>query len=63
MDSVQIGLEETSGGLVVFGGGLPIFVGSHFIGAVGVSGGTVDQDVAVATAGVMAVGSMTASHK
>ena len=58
---MRIGLEETNGGLVVFGGGLPIYIGSHFIGAVGVSGGTVDQDVTVAMAGVQAIGSMTAS--
>lgn len=51
------GIEETNGGLVVFGGGLPIFVGGFFIGAVGVSGGTVDQDVQVAAAAVQAIGS------
>ena len=62
-EPVQTGLEETNGGLVVFGGGLPIDIGSHFIGAVGVSGGTVDQHVTVATAGVQAIGSMTASSK
>jgi uncharacterized protein GlcG (DUF336 family) len=58
------GIEETNGGLVVFGGGMPIYLNSHFIGAVGVSGGTVDQDIQVATAGVSAVGStnMTSSR-
>lgn len=50
------GIEQTNGGLVVFGGGLPIIVDGVFIGAVGVSGGSVDQDVEVATAGVEAVG-------
>ena len=50
------GIEETNNVLVVFGGGLPIFVNGHFIGAVGVSSGTVDQDVQVATAGVLAIG-------
>ncbi|KIW99727.1 uncharacterized protein Z518_11140 [Rhinocladiella mackenziei CBS 650.93] len=50
------GLEETNGGLVVFGGGLPIFVDGFFIGAIGVSGGTNDQDVTVAMAGVHAIG-------
>ncbi len=57
------GIEETNGVLVVFGGGLPIFVDSFFIGAIGVSGGTVDQDVQVATAGVEAVGSVTAQSR
>ena len=50
------GIEETNGGLIVFGGGVPIFSEGYFIGAVGVSGGSVDQDIQVATAGVEAVG-------
>ncbi|KAI1630463.1 hypothetical protein EDD37DRAFT_605311 [Exophiala viscosa] len=53
------GLEETNGGLIVFGGGLPIFVGGVFIGAVGCSGGSNDQDVTIATAGVNAIGSVS----
>lgn len=36
----------------MFGGGLPLYMNGHLIGAVGVSGGTVPQDVEVATAGV-----------
>ena len=43
-----IGIEETNQVLVVFGGGVPIFVGGYFIGAIGVSGGTVDQDIEIA---------------
>ncbi|KAL6250949.1 hypothetical protein RBB50_001157 [Rhinocladiella similis] len=50
------GVEETNGGLIVFGGGVPIFKNGFFIGAVGVSGGSNDQDIDVATAGVQAVG-------
>ena len=50
-------IEETNGGLIVFGGGVPIYVGGYFIGAVGVSGGTTAQDIEIATAGVNAVGS------
>lgn len=46
------GIQETNGGLVVFGGGLPVYFDGVLIGAVGVSGGSVDQDVRVATAGV-----------
>ncbi|KAF2643499.1 DUF336-domain-containing protein [Massarina eburnea CBS 473.64] len=49
-------IEETNGGLVVFGGGLPIYVDGFLIGAVGVSGGTVPQDVEVASAGVEGLG-------
>jgi uncharacterized protein GlcG (DUF336 family) len=36
------------------GGGLPIVVDGQTIGAVGVSSGTVDEDVAVARAGIAA---------
>lgn len=53
------GIEETNGGLIVFGGGVPIFADGYFIGAVGVSGGTTDQDVQIATAGAEAVGSIS----
>lgn len=36
--------------LVVIGGGFPLFAGGRLVGAVGVSGGTVDEDMAVAQA-------------
>ena len=36
--------------VVIFGGGVPIKAGETVIGAVGASGGTVDQDVEVAEA-------------
>lgn len=52
------GIEQTNGGLVVFGGGQPIFdTDGYFIGAIGVSGGTVAQDIAVAVAGAESIGS------
>jgi uncharacterized protein GlcG (DUF336 family) len=45
------GIELSNDGLVSFGGGLPITDDSgRTIGAVGVSGGTVDQDTLVAEA-------------
>ena len=45
------GVEGTNGGLVSFGGGLPLAAADGtVVGAVGVSGGMVDQDVAVAEA-------------
>lgn len=50
------GIEETNGGLVVFGGGIPIIVNGILYGGVGVSGGSVAQDIQCAAAGVMAVG-------
>jgi uncharacterized protein GlcG (DUF336 family) len=49
------GLEQTSGGMVIFGGGIPLTVDDVVIGAVGVSAGSVDQDVSVAEAGVAAL--------
>ncbi|KAK3080156.1 hypothetical protein LTS18_002975, partial [Coniosporium uncinatum] len=50
------GIEETNGGLVVFGGGLPVYLNGFLIGGVGVSGGTVPQDVEVAQAGLKGLG-------
>ncbi|MEU6642116.1 heme-binding protein [Saccharomonospora sp. NPDC046836] len=51
------GIEVTNGGLVIFGGGIPLTRGSDnaVIGAIGVSAGTVDQDMTVADAGVAAL--------
>jgi uncharacterized protein GlcG (DUF336 family) len=47
------GLNTTNDGrLVVFGGGIPLEQGGEIVGAIGVSGGSVDQDVEVARAGV-----------
>jgi uncharacterized protein GlcG (DUF336 family) len=43
-------VELTNGGLVTFGGGLPIVDNGRVIGAVGVSGGEVSQDTTVAEA-------------
>lgn len=55
MDLVQpggplFGLENTSAGLpyIFFGGGLPVFDGDEIIGAVGVSGGPAEIDIAIA---------------
>jgi uncharacterized protein GlcG (DUF336 family) len=54
------GLELTNGTLVVFAGGMPLpDADGIIIGAVGVSGGAVAQDVQVARAAVAAVQAMT----
>lgn len=37
----------------------PIYLNGFMIGAVGVSGGSVDQDVQVSTAGVLGLGAKT----
>lgn len=43
------GLATTnSGRVVLFGGGVPIFAGGKLVGAIGVSGGTSEQDVDIA---------------
>jgi uncharacterized protein GlcG (DUF336 family) len=45
------GLENTNGGLVGFAGGLPIKQNGNIVGYIGVSGGAISQDAAIATAG------------
>ena len=42
--------------LVVFGGGVPLVADGRTVGAIGVSGGSSEQDVRVAEAGAAAVG-------
>jgi uncharacterized protein GlcG (DUF336 family) len=49
------GLEQTAGGMVAFGGGIPLYRDGELVGAVGVSAGSVDQDVTVATAAAAAL--------
>lgn len=54
------GLELTNGTLVVFAGGVPIrSAGGVLLGAVGISGGAVDQDREVAQAAALAASSPT----
>jgi uncharacterized protein GlcG (DUF336 family) len=48
------GIEHSNGGLITFPGGVLLKDGDQIIGAIGVSGGTVDQDHEVATAGAKA---------
>jgi uncharacterized protein GlcG (DUF336 family) len=42
--------------VVIFGGGIPVKVGDVVVGALGASGGTVDQDLKVAEAAVSGFG-------
>lgn len=49
------GLEQTSGGMVIFGGGFPLTVDGVVVGAIGVSAGSVEQDITVAEAGIAAL--------
>ena len=41
--------------LTIFGGGVPLIAGGRLVGAVGVSGGSAEQDAAIAAAGAAAL--------
>lgn len=47
-------IEHSNGGLITFPGGIPIKKGNEIVGAIGVSGSTVDNDHTVAEVGVAA---------
>jgi len=56
--STSPGLENTNGGLVAFAGGIPLRTSDGtMIGAVGVSGGAVAQDLEIAQAAAAALAS------
>ena len=42
--------------LIIFGGGVPLVVDGRTVGAIGVSGGSAEQDVQIAEAGAGALG-------
>jgi uncharacterized protein GlcG (DUF336 family) len=48
-------IEHSNGGLITFPGGIPLTLDSVVVGAIGVSGSTVENDRAVAQAGVGAL--------
>lgn len=48
-------IEVSNGGLISFPGGIPVKSNGDIIGAIGVSGGTVEQDREVAVAGLEAL--------
>ena len=50
------GIEHSNNGLITFPGGLPILENGELIGAIGVSGSSVENDHAVAEAGVKVLG-------
>lgn len=53
IDASLCSLGESMGGkIVLFGGGIPIFKNGHIIGAIGVSGGSVEEDIIIANAGI-----------
>jgi len=48
-------IEVSNGGLISFPGGIPLTVGGEIVGAIGVSGSTVENDRTVAAAGADAI--------
>ena len=58
------GIQDSNAGkVVIFGGGIPVVVDGHVVGAVGASAGTVEQDIAVAEAAISALGNGSRSSK
>jgi len=52
----EFGISSAAGGrFIIFAGGIPVRSGKMVLGAVGCSSGTVEQDAAVAQAGVTAI--------
>lgn len=49
-------IEHSNGGLITFPGGVPIKLNDEIVGAIGVSGDTVENDHTVADAGAKAIG-------
>ena len=56
-DPVRLASLTTAGGFTLLGGGLPIHRGDAVIGAIGVGGGSPEQDVVVGQAALDALGS------
>ncbi|UCD90827.1 MAG: heme-binding protein, partial [Desulfobacterales bacterium] len=53
------GIQHTHDGkIVLFGGGLPLRLNGNVVGAVGISGGTVEEDIQIAEAVVEALKTM-----
>jgi uncharacterized protein GlcG (DUF336 family) len=56
-DAQAHGLESSNGGLITFAGGIPLRTAAgELLGAIGISGGQVAQDYAIAQAAVTALG-------
>jgi uncharacterized protein GlcG (DUF336 family) len=52
------GIESTNGGLVTFAAGIPLKSSEgKLLGAIGISGGTVEQDYEIAQAGILSLSS------
>lgn len=52
-EQMLFGIHNSDGGrIVIFGGGIPLKQGDQIVGGLGVSGGSVEDDVACANAGL-----------
>ncbi len=49
------GMEILNGGMVLFGGGIPIFQKGELVGAIGISGGSVEEDIMIARNAVSSI--------
>ena len=54
-DGPLFNIEHSNGGLISFQGGLPLVINDEIVGAIGVSGSSVENDHAVAEAGAARV--------
>ena len=56
VDDSLCGLDTAlAGEIVLFGGGIPIFREGEMVGAIGVSGGAVEEDMLIAKSGIEAL--------
>ena len=58
-DAMAYGLQHTDDRICMVAGGLPIVEGGEFLGTVGVSGGTIDEDIACCVEALKACGFAT----
>jgi uncharacterized protein GlcG (DUF336 family) len=58
-DAMAYGLQHTDNRICMVAGGFPIVEGGEFLGAVGVSGGTIDEDIACCIEALKACGFAT----
>lgn len=54
--------NSMDGNIVLFGGGLPLCIKGEVIGAIGISGGTVEEDICVAEAATRFIKQVEAFH-
>ena len=58
-DAMAYGLQHTDDRICMVAGGLPIVESGEFLGAIGVSGGTIDEDIACCAEALKACGFAT----